>query len=63
MKLARYSPGMFVEVYCQPDRQPKADCIARDIVIGATVGRAVHSAGAALVSAMGETSGDAHRMP
>src|ERR1700678_4160173 len=35
----------------------KRDRIARDVVIGATVGRAVQAAGAALVSAMGEGNG------
>jgi site-specific DNA recombinase len=36
----------------------KRDRIARDVVIGATIGRATQAAGAALVSAMGEGNGD-----
>jgi DNA invertase Pin-like site-specific DNA recombinase len=36
----------------------KRDRVARDVVIGATIGRAVQAAGAALVSAMGEGNGD-----
>jgi DNA invertase Pin-like site-specific DNA recombinase len=36
----------------------KRDRIARDVVVGATVGRAVQAAGASLASAMGEGNGD-----
>jgi DNA invertase Pin-like site-specific DNA recombinase len=36
----------------------KRDRIARDVVLAATVGRAAHANGAALVSAMGEGNGD-----